>query len=95
MSEDGITLRGTKFTVSASEKISTGQYENYSPSLTLEGEIPNEELTEENRAAFREEALQLHGDLQQVLDRATANRTAEPEWEDWSFEEDEEVSADA
>ena len=83
--EDGITLRGTSFTVSASEKVSTGQYENYNPHLTLEGEIPKEELTDEAREDLKEQLLSLHGDLQAVLNKATGNRIAEPEFEDWTF----------
>jgi len=83
--DDGITLRGTSFTVSASEKVSTGEYENYNPHLTLEGEIPKEELTEENREDVKQQLLSLHGDLQAVLNKAAGNRIAEPEFEDWTF----------
>lgn len=83
--EDGITLRGTGFKVSASEKTSTGQYENYSPHLTVEGEIPNELLTEEAREDLKEQLLALHGDLQAVLGKAVGNRHAEAEWESWTF----------
>lgn len=86
--EDGITLRGTSFTVSASEKTSTGQYENYSPHLTVEGEIPKEELTDEAREDLKEQLLSLHGDLQAVLQKAVGNRHAEPEWEEWTFGEE-------
>lgn len=89
MSDDvddaGITLRGTEFTVSASEKTSTGQYENYSPHLTIEGEIPKEALTEDAREDLKEQLLSLHGDLQAVLNKAVANRHSEPEWEEWTF----------
>lgn len=85
---EGITLRGTRFTVSASEKVSTGEYENYSPHLSLEGDIPQEELDEAARADLKEQLLQLHGDLQAVLERAGGNRVAEPEWETWSFQDD-------
>jgi hypothetical protein len=82
--EDGITLRGTSFTVSASEKVSTGQYENYNPHLTLEGEIPKEELTDEAREDLKEQLPSLHGDLQAVLNKAAGNRTADAEFEDWT-----------
>lgn len=83
--EDGITLRGTHFKVSASEKTSTGQYENYTPHLTLEGDIPQEPLTDEAREDLKAQLLSLHGDLQAVLQKAVSNRHAEPEWEDWTF----------
>lgn len=82
---EGITLRGTSFKVSASEKTSTGQYENYSPHLTISGEIPKEALTEEARKDLKEQLLSLHGDLQAVLNKAVANRHAESEWESWTF----------
>lgn len=83
--DEGITLVGTDFTVSASEKSSTGKYENYSPHLTIEGKIPMAALDEETRAAVKQELLSLHGDLQAVLNKAVGNRHAEPEWEDWTF----------
>lgn len=86
--DDGITLIGTSFTVSASEKVSTGQYENYNPHITVEGKIPMAELDETARADVKEELLKIHGDLQQVLGKAAGNRQAEPEWESWTFEED-------
>jgi len=88
MSDDEITLRGTSFTVSASEKVSTGQYENYNPHLTIEGEIPKEDLTDENREDLKEQLLGLHGDLQAVLQKATGNRHAESEWENWTFQDE-------
>jgi hypothetical protein len=88
MSDDGITLRGTSFTVSASEKVSTGQYENYNPHLSIKGEIPEEELTDENREDLKRQLLGLHGDLHAVLQKATGNRHAEPEWENWTFGDD-------
>lgn len=85
---DGITLLGTEFKVSASEKVSTGKYENYSPDLTVEGKLPSHALEDEaTRAALKEKLLRLHGDLQDVLSRAAGNRTAEPEWETWTFQE--------
>ena len=84
---DGITLTATDFTVEASEKVSTGQYENYNPSITVEGKLPMAELDEDGRAAVKEQLLRLHGDLQDVLGKAAGNRNAEPEWETWTFAE--------
>jgi len=88
--EDGITLRGTEFTVSASEKVSTGEYENYNPHVSLQGELPaaESELDEETRAAVKQELLNLQGDLQDVLSKAAGNRIAASEHEDWSFEDE-------
>lgn len=87
--ENDITLQANEWTVSAREKISTGDYENYEPHITVSGEIPApvSELTPERREALRERLLALHGDLQAVLGRAGGNRIAEPEFEDWSFGE--------
>lgn len=85
-----ITLRGTSFKVSASEKVSTGEYENYSPHITVDGDIPKEELTEANRADLKEQLLRLHGDLQNVLQKAVGNRIAEPEFETWTFDDEDE-----
>lgn len=84
---DGITLTATDFTVEASEKVSTGQYENYNPSITVEGKLPMAELDDAGRAAVKEQLLRLHGDLQDVLGKAAGNRNAEPEWETWTFHE--------
>ena len=88
---DEITLRGTSFTVSASEKVSTGDYENYNPHATIEGELPaaESELDQETRAAVKQELLKLHGDLQDILNKATGNRIAASDHEDWSFEDKE------
>lgn len=83
--EDGLTLIGTKFTVNASEKVSTGKYENYDPQLTVEGKIPMAQLDAATREELKGELLALHGDLQAVLNRAAGNRIAEPEHEDWTF----------
>ena len=40
MAEDGITLRGTDFKVSVTEKRATGDYENIQTHAALEGELP-------------------------------------------------------
>lgn len=86
---EGITLIGTSFKVSATEKVSTGQYENYNPTVTLEGELPAAvHLNDHNREAVKEQLLKLHGDIQKVLSRAAGNRVAEPEYENWTFQEE-------
>lgn len=90
--EPRIQLTGDSFTVSAGEKVSTGEYENYTPHLTLEGSVDHVgDLDEEAREELRERLLGLHGDLQAVLNRAAGNRIADPEHEDWSFETDTEA----
>lgn len=80
MPEDGITLRGTTFKVSATEKRSTGDYESYQPHAAIEGELPapESELDPETRSRLRVEMLSLHHDLQKVV-TAAANERIEQE----------------
>lgn len=87
---DGIHLIGSGFTVSASEKVSTGEYESHDAHITINGEIPTtgSHLDDETRADLKEQLLQLHGDLQAVLNKAAGNRIADPDFEDWTFGED-------
>lgn len=74
--QEQITLRGTEFTVSATEKVSTGKYENYSPHVSLKGEIPvpESELNPETRTQVRRELIALHDDLQEVLETTIDRR---------------------
>lgn len=89
MPEDGITLRGTTFKVSATEKRSTGEYENYQPHASIEGELPapESELDPETRSRLRAELLSLHHDLQKVVVAAADNRVKElEEQEEWDID---------
>jgi len=86
--QERITLEGREFTVSASEKVSTGDYENYEPHATIKGEIPapESELDKETRTQVRRELTALHDDLQQVLKTAVDNRLAADGHEEWPDE---------
>jgi len=74
-----VTLRGEEFTVSASKKVSTGQYENYEPHATIKGSIPapESELDQETRTQVLRELVALHDDIQQVLETTIDRRLAE------------------
>lgn len=96
---EGVTLIGTEFEVSATEKVSTGEFANNQVHTKLKGVLPDIELDEENRFALKEELLGIHGDLQATVTKAGENRLAErDEWVDWSFLDpvgDEDVGARA
>ena len=84
MTDDGIQLTATEFKVSATEKVSTGDYENYQPHVTIEGEIPlAAQLDEENRRELKARLLAIHKDAQEIVQRAAENRIANPEYENW------------
>ena len=89
--QERITLQGREFTVSASEKVSTGDYENYEPHATIKGEIPapESELDKETRVQVKRELIALHHDLQQVLETTIDNHLAADGHEDWPNGEDE------
>lgn len=83
-----IKLEGREFTVSASEKVSTGDYENYEPHVTIKGEIPAPEskLDQQTRTELRRELTALHHDLQGVLEVSIQNRLRAEGHEDWPAE---------
>lgn len=74
--DDRITLQGTEFTVSLSEKVSTGDYENFNPHVSLSGELPapKSDLNAGNRTEVRRELTAIADDLQTVLDRTIDTR---------------------
>lgn len=90
MTDGGITLVGRGWKVSATEKVSLGDYENYSPHTSLEGEIPVDvgELTPERRKELKARLLNLHCLVQETVERACENRLREPGHEDWSVQAD-------
>jgi len=82
--------RGVKVTsvkVSASEKVSTGDYENYSPHSTMEADVFLAESWEEQREDLLETLLDMHRTNQRLLAQAVENRIALPEDEDWMLED--------
>ena len=84
MTDDGIQLTATEFKVSATEKVSTGDYENYQPHVTIEGEMPLAvTLDEEQRRELKAKLLALHKDAQEIVERAGENRIAAEGHADW------------
>lgn len=75
----------TGLTVSASEKVSTGDYENYEPfqqvRLTFDPAIDVSDPA--GRVEVRKRALQAHHDIQNDLDEAIDARLSNPDFEDW------------
>lgn len=88
--DDMITLEGREWTVSLSEKVSTGDYESYNPHVTLKGDLPapESELDGETRAQVRRELTAAANDLQKVLDHTIDKRLQTDEPEDWPEEDD-------
>jgi len=84
MTEDGIELTPEEFTVSVTEKRSTGDYENIEPHASVSGTVPDGADCDD----VRRELLALHRDLQQVVERAATNRNKVPEHEDWTDPDD-------
>lgn len=75
----------TGMTVTAEEQANLGDYESYTPYQSVRVQFaPAIDIeTEAGRAEVRRRAVQLHHDLQKDLERAIAQRLAEPEFEDW------------
>lgn len=79
-----IRLSADSFTVSASEKVSTGEYENYNPHATIEGTIEGvDQLDDQTRRMLRGRLLEIHRDLQETLEQAVNNRIAIRDDENW------------
>lgn len=86
--DDEITLTADRWTVSATEQISTGEYENYQPHVKIEGDVPLQvELDQDTRTELKARLLGLHKEAQAILQRACENRIAEPGHEDWGVSE--------
>lgn len=82
--EDGITFTAEEFAVSADETVSTGDYENYDAYASLSGAIDGVgEMDAETRRVIRSHLLALHHDLQDVVERAAANRVKLSDQENW------------
>jgi hypothetical protein len=75
----------TGMTVSASEKVSTGDYENYEPyqSVRLAFAPPINASDPQGRVEVWKRAMKAHRDLQADLNRAIDNRLADPSFQDW------------
>ena len=83
--KQGVTVTSVK--VSASEKVSTGEYENYNPHSTLEADVHLDGDWEEQKPELLETLLDLHQTNQKILETACENKIALPEEEDWMLQE--------
>lgn len=72
-----ITVSSVK--VSASEKVSTGKYENYNPHATMEALVIESQPWETQEDEVLGKILEMHRGLQEVLDQATSERLAAEE----------------
>jgi hypothetical protein len=87
---DGTAITVTSVKVSASEKVSTGDYENYNPHATLDAQVVSAGTWEEQRAQVLQALAGMHKDIQAVLEQATeAKLQMEPaaEQDDWMLQE--------
>jgi len=75
----------TGLTVSASEKASTGDYENYEPFQQVRASIspPIDASNPAGRVRVRQMAMTLHRDVQADIQRAVDARLSSPDFEDW------------
>ena len=91
MSERNIELVADRWKVHASEKISTGDYENHTTSVSLEGEIPRgADLDQEGRKELKARLLAVQREIQSAVERAAENRIREEGHEDWGVRNGEE-----
>ncbi len=82
--DETLTLEGTEWQVSLSEKVSTGEYETFEPYVSLSGELPAPEsdLDAETRTQVRRELTAVADDLRQVLDATIDDRLSAEEFPD-------------
>jgi hypothetical protein len=81
---EGVTLTATEWSVSASEKISTGQYENYEVSAFVSGDIPEGVNVTEDGEELETELNRVHARLMDSVQKAAENRERLPEDRDWT-----------
>lgn len=80
---DGTAITVTNLKISASEKVSTGDYENYNPHATMEAQVVSTKSWEEQRDDIEEAVLDMHHTLQDSLKQACWNKIAGPGEADW------------
>lgn len=80
----------TGMTVSASEKVSTGDYENYEPfqSVRVTFDPALNVSTDAGRVALHNRARRLHRDIQNDIESAVDAKLSAPGQEDWDIEAD-------
>lgn len=82
----GTVVTVTDLKISASEKVSTGEYENYNPHATMEAQVISTRSWPEQRAKVMGSILGMHKDLQEVLEQACGNKIAVEEHEQWDWD---------
>lgn len=83
--EQGVRVTSVK--VSASEKVSTGDYENYNPHSTMEADVYLAGSWEDQREDLLQTLLDMHRSNQRLLEQSVENRIALPEEEDWMLDD--------
>ena len=86
---DGVTLTPEEFTIHASEKISTGDYENGTYSLSLTGSIEGvEDLTDNEHEALYALLMREQKRIQRRVEQTAKNRNKIRDHENWEVDSD-------
>ena len=86
---DGVELTPEEFTIHASEKVSTGDYENGTYSLSLTGSVEGvEDLTDAEHEALYAMLLREQKNIQRQVEQAAKNRTKIKDHENWEVDAD-------
>lgn len=77
--EDGIEITADSATIMASEKVSTGNYENHTVSTTLEVSIDGADVTDAVPLELKDRLHDIRRDLQDQVSQAAYDRKREAE----------------
>jgi len=83
MTDHDIDLTTEAFTIHASEKVSTGDYETGTVSMTIEGSIEGVDVDAELPDALRARLHTIQRQLQRDVEQAAMNRVRERQHEEW------------
>jgi hypothetical protein len=83
MGDEDIELTAEEFTIHASEKVSTGDYETASVSMTVEGSIEGVDVVAELSDDLRARLHAIQRQLQRDVEQAAMNRVRDREFEKW------------
>jgi hypothetical protein len=83
MTDHDIDLTADSYTIHASEKVSTGDYENANVSMTVEGSIEGVEVLAELPDELRARLHTIQRQLQRDVEQAAMNRVRERQHEEW------------
>lgn len=80
--EDGVTLTATEWSVTATEKVSTGEYENAEYHTTIGGEVDGGAVLDaDTRRELKARLLAVHKVAQEMVTRSGENRVGdEVDW---------------